>query len=76
MEKSSEIFSEETYMEEIERQFNYSISIYVHAGDKHTVIPRFTRLPWQPKNRVNQNCPYRSHSIDKKLSKKCQKNFY
>ena len=41
-----------------------------------TVIPRFTRLPWQPKNRVNQNCPYRSHSIDKKLSKKCQKNFY
>ena len=40
-----------------------------------TVIPRFTRLPWQPKNRVNQNCPYRSHSIDKKIVQKMSKKF-
>ena len=40
-----------------------------------TVIPLFTRLPWQPKNRVNQNCPYRSHSIDKKIVKKMSKKF-
>ena len=41
-----------------------------------TVIPRFTRLLWQPKNRVNRNSRYTSHSIDKKCLKKCQKNFY
>ena len=39
------------------------------------VIPRFTRLLWQPKNRVNQNCPYTSHSIDKRMFKKMSKKF-
>ena len=42
----------------------------------NTVIPRFTRLLWQPKNRVNRNSCYTSHSIEKKCFKKCQKNFY
>ena len=32
----------------------------------YTVIPRFTRLLWQPKNRVNRISRYTSHSIDKK----------
>ena len=27
-------------------------------------------------NRVNRNSRYISHSIDKKMSRKCQKNFY
>ena len=36
-----------------------------------TVIPWFTRLLWQPENRVNQKSCYTSHSIKvKKLSKK------
>ena len=34
----------------------------------YTVIPRFMRLPWQPKNRVNQNCPYRRQKMLKKIS--------
>ena len=38
-----------------------------------TVIPRFTRLLWQPKNRVNRKSRYTSHSIEEK---NCQKNFY
>ena len=50
--------------------------IYMYMINLYTVIPRFTRLLWQPKNRVNQNCPYTSHSIDKKCLRKCQKNFY
>ena len=33
-----------------------------------TVIPWFTRLPWQPKNRVNLNLRYTNHSIDKKIN--------
>ena len=39
-----------------------------------TVIPRFTRLLWQPKNRVNRKSRYTSHSIEEKIVKK--KNFY
>ena len=38
-----------------------------------TVIPRFTRLLWQPKNRVNRKSHYTSHSIEEKIVKK---NFY
>ena len=41
-----------------------------------TVLPRFTRLPWQIKNRVNQKSRYTSHSMDKIIFQKCQKNFY
>ena len=33
----------------------------------HTVIPWFTRLLWQPKNRVNRKSCYTSHSIEKNL---------
>ena len=35
-----------------------------------TVIPWFTRLLWQPKNRVNQKSRYTSHSIEEKIVKK------
>ena len=38
-----------------------------------TVIPRFTRLLWQPKKRVNRNSRYTSHSIDKKCLKNVKK---
>ena len=34
-----------------------------------TVIPQFTRLPWQAKNCVNQNSRHTNHSIDKKIVK-------
>ena len=43
---------------------------------QNTVLPWFTRLPWQIKNRVNQNSRYTSHSVDKIIVQKCQKNFY
>ena len=33
------------------------------------------RLLWQPKNRVNRNWRYTSHSIDKKFFKKMSKKF-
>ena len=33
----------------------------------YTVIPRFTRLLWQAKNRVIQNSRYTSPSIEKKM---------
>ena len=46
------------------------LSISIKSG---TVIPRFTRLLWQPKNRVNRKSRYTSHSIEEK---NCQKNFY
>ena len=46
-----------------------SINGYHHFLKSHfhkmtTVIPRFTRLLWQPRNRVNRNSRYTSHSID------------
>ena len=51
-------------------------SLVLELWSEHTVLPRFTRLPWQIKNRVNQNSRYTSHSMDKIIVKKCQKNFY
>ena len=42
-----------------------------HTSQVHnTVIPRFTRLLWQPKNRVNRKSRYTSHSIEEKIVKK------
>ena len=38
----------------------------------NTVIPRLTRLEWQPKNRVKRNSRYASQSI----KKNCQKNLH
>ena len=43
------------------------LSISIKSG---TVIPRFTRLLWQPKNRVNRKSRYTSHSIEEKIVKK------
>ena len=40
-----------------------------------TVLPWFTRLLWQIKNRVNQNSHYTSHSMDKIIVKKMSKKF-
>ena len=40
-----------------------------------TVLPWFTRLLWQIKNRVNQNSRYTSHSMDKIIVKKMSKKF-
>ena len=36
----------------------------------NTVIPRLTRLEWQPKNRVKRNSRYVSQCIAKKIVKK------
>ena len=52
------------------------ISVFFYFENSYTVLPRFTRLPWHIKNRVNQNSRYTSHSMDKIIVKKCQKNFY
>ena len=43
------------------------------GGKSTTVIPWFTRLLWQPKNRVNRNSCYTSHSIDKIIFKNVKK---
>ena len=59
------------YDSDVEPIANFSI-----IGMSNTVILRFPRSLWQPKNRVNRNSRYTSHSIDKKCLKKCQKNFY
>ena len=45
------------------------MSFIQRYGKYVTVIPKFTWLLWQPKNHVNQNLHYTSHSIDKKYPK-------
>ena len=42
---------------------------------QNTVLPRFTRLLWQIKNRVNQNSRYTSPSMDKMIVQKMSKKF-
>ena len=44
--------------------------IFVKFLRQDTVIPWFTRLPWQPKNCVNQISRYTNHNTDKKIVKK------
>ena len=49
-------------------------------------MPRLTRCPWQPKDRVKQNSSYASHMVEKTQfalgdtvvlqTKKCQKNLH
>ena len=43
--------------------------------NQNTVLPRFTRLLWQIKNRVNQNSRYTSLSMDKMIVQKMSKKF-
>ena len=51
-----------------------SLIFFVNAQrsdlDRCTVIPRLTRLEWQPKNRVKRNSRYASLCIAKKIVKK------
>ena len=42
----------------------------IMINHSYTVLPPFTRLPWQIKNRVNQNLRYTSHSMDKIIVQK------
>ena len=51
-------------------KINGSMLLKLKKTKQFTVIPWFTRLLWQPKNRVNQISRYTSHSIDKKIVKK------
>ena len=58
---------------------NQSVKKRIHLKEIYhqcsTVIPRFTRLPWQPKNRVNQISRYTSHSVGKMIVQKMSKKF-
>ena len=57
--------------------FRYSFfSILIELGVyRGTVLPWFTRLLWQIKNRVNQNSRYTSPSMDKMIVQKMSKKF-
>ena len=44
-------------------------------NENYTVLPWFTRLLWQIKNRVNQNSRYTSPSMDKMIVQKMSKKF-
>ena len=75
-------FVGEVSEEEIETEIDANVRVSKLASFKkinwNTVIPRFTRLLWQPQNRVNRKSRYTSHSVDKKIVKKiCTKlKFY
>ena len=59
-------------------EFIWTIPLFLtpqKIGLLNTVLPRFTQLPWQIKNRVNQNSHYTSHSMDKIIVKKMSKKF-
>ena len=46
-----------------------------YVKKRGTVLPWFTRLLWQIKNRVNQNSRYTSPSMDKMIVQKMSKKF-
>ena len=57
--------SSSSYENDLKRSVILKTNYQKNFQCKITVIPWFTRLLWRPKNRVNRNSCYTSHSIDK-----------